>query len=465
MCPKSDGAWSRLRSALVGNAREITAVPLGRAIWLLALPMMLEGAIESVFSLIDVLFVARLSTDAVAAVGVVDALTTLVFAAAAGLSMAITATVARRIGERDADGAARATVQAIALGAGVAIVLGLVGGALAPRLLAALGASPSVVREGAGYARLTFAASFGIVLLTVNNAALRGAGDAASAMRALWLATLVSLALDPCLIFGLGPFPRLGLTGAAIATAIGRSVGIVHQLRHLASGRAPITIRRQHLVVDRARLLGLARLSIGGVFGTLVVTGSWMVLLRMVAGFGSAAVAGYTIAVRIILFALQPAWGIANAAATLVGQHLGARRPELAARATWATAFYNLCFLIVVALAGFVLAPRLVGAFTDDAAAAAVGSDCLRVLGCGYAFFAYGMVIEQAFYGAGEVMTPTLISLFTSWLCQLPLAWLLARTLGFGTHGVFVAMAISESVGSLVGVLAFRRGRWQRARV
>jgi len=449
----------------VGTQQDFTEGALGRAILLLAVPMVMEMAMESLFTIVDVLWVARLGADAVAAVGVVDSLVTLIFAVAMGLSVATTAIVARRIGEKDPAAGATAAVQAIALGIVVAALLGVVLGALAPALLRLMGASPEVVSVGTGFARVMLSANVTIMLLFLINAVFRGAGDAAIAMRTLWLANFINLVLDPCLIFGLGPFPRLGLTGAAVATSIGRGIGVAYQLWVLGRGRGRIVIRSAQIRPQAAVMLNLLRLSLGGMFQILVASASWLGLVRILAHFGSAALAGYTIALRIIIFAILPSWGMSNAAATLVGQNLGARKPERAERAAWLTGFYNMCFLGGVGALFIVFAEPLIGIFTHDPAVVPIGVDCLRFVSYGYLFYAYGMVMVQSFNGAGDTVTPTLINLACYWLWQIPLAFGLSRLLGLGPRGVFLAITISESTIAVVGMLAFRRGRWKERKV
>ncbi|HJZ88866.1 MAG TPA: MATE family efflux transporter [Polyangia bacterium] len=457
--------WASLREAIVGTQQDFTEGALGRAILLLAVPMVMEMAMESLFTIVDVLWVARLGADAVAAVGVVDSLVTLIFAVAMGLSVATTAIVARRIGEKDPAAGATAAVQAIALGIVVAALLGVVLGALAPALLRLMGASPEVVSVGTGFARVMLSANVTIMLLFLINAVFRGAGDAAIAMRTLWLANFINLVLDPCLIFGLGPFPRLGLTGAAVATSIGRGIGVAYQLWVLGRGRGRIVIRSAQIRPQAAVMLNLLRLSLGGMFQILVASASWLGLVRILAHFGSAALAGYTIALRIIIFAILPSWGMSNAAATLVGQNLGARKPERAERAAWLTGFYNMCFLGGVGALFIVFAEPLIGIFTHDPAVVPIGVDCLRFVSYGYLFYAYGMVMVQSFNGAGDTVTPTLINLACYWLWQIPLAFGLSRLLGLGPRGVFLAITISESTIAVVGMLAFRRGRWKERKV
>ena len=381
----------------------------------------------------------------------------IIYAIGIGVSMSAAAMVARRIGEKNPDEAAVSAVQAIGLGVVVGLTIGITGILLAPKLLHVMGASAQLVATGHRYTRVMLGSTFSTLLLFLINAIFRGAGDAAVAMRVLWLANLINLVLDPCLIFGLGPFPALGVTGAAVATTTGRSIGVVFQLITLARGHSRIVVRRQHLQLHPEVMLRLLRLSANGILQVVIGTASWLGLVRILSGFGSAALAGYTIGVRVILFALLPSWGMSNAAATLVGQNLGARSPERAERSVWLAGFYNMCFLGGVGL--------LIHLFTSDESVAPFAVDCLRVVSCGFLFYAYGMVLTQAFNGAGDTLTPTLLNLTCFWLWEIPMAYLLAVHFGFGPRGVFVAITIAFSTLALVSGLVFRRGRWKLQQV
>jgi putative MATE family efflux protein len=368
--------------------------------------------------------------------------------------------VARRIGEKDPEGAAVAAVQAILLGVLGALPTALAGLLWPKELLHLMGASPSVVESGWSYAAWMLGGNATILLLFLINAIFRGAGDASVAMRSLWVANAVNLVLDPCLIFGLGPFPEMGITGAAVGTTIGRAVGVAYQFRQLAKG-GRVTVERRHLRIDAEVLWRLLRISLGGILQFAIATASWLGLVRLLTPFGSAALAGYTIALRIIIVAILPSWGMCNAAATLVGQNLGAGKPERAERSVWLTGLLNMVFLLGVAVAFIVYAEPLVGFFTADAGVRALGAECLRIVSYGYGFYAWGMVMVQAFNGAGDTTTPTWINLFCYWLLQIPLAWALARELGFGPNGVYFAITIAESVIALVGIYYFRKGTWK----
>jgi putative MATE family efflux protein len=460
--PAEGSMWTLLRQAIQGSQQDYTEGSLNRAVFLLAVPMVLEMAMESVFGIVDVFFVGRLGPDAVAGVGLTESLLTVVYSLALGLAMATTALVARRIGEKDPEDASRTAVQAIGIGVVVAAPFALVGVVWARELLRLMGAPASVVEAGGGYTAWMLGGNASILLLFLINAVFRGAGDATIAMRSLWLANGINIVLDPCLIFGLGPFPALGVTGAAIATTIGRSVGVAYQLRALASSGKHLRVGRRHLVLDRGVSLRLLRLSVGGTGQFLIGTASWLGLVRILTPFGAVALAGYTIALRIIVVALLPAWGLSNAVATLVGQNLGARKPERAEKSVWIAGLYNMAFLLAVMGVFLWGAEPLIALFSSDPEVQAMGALCLRVVSYGYAFYAWGMVLVQAFNGAGDTTTPTWINLFCYWLFQIPLAWGLARTLGYGPLGVFLAITVAESAIAVVGLAAFRRGRWKR---
>jgi putative MATE family efflux protein len=463
--PARERFWPLVREALGGSRRDLTSMPLRRAILLLAVPMVLEMVMESVFAVADIFWVSKLGPDAVAAVGLTESMLTIVYALSMGLAMGVGALVARRIGGKDDDAASRAAVQAIVLGLLIGIAVGIVGVVGAPYLLAAMGASPEVQALGIGYTRVMLGGSVVIVLLFLNNASFRGAGDAAITMRTLWLANWINILLGPVLVFGLGPAPRLGVTGAALATTIGRGTGVLFQLWSMWRGKGRLVVRREHLGVDVESLRTIFRIARSGMVQMFIGTTSWVVLVRILSVFGSAALAGYTIAIRVVLFALLPSWGLGNAAATLVGQNLGAGNPERAEKAVWRAAFYNLIFLGTIGIAFVVLGDTIVGLFTSDPAARHDGSLCLRIVAAGFAFYAYGMVVSQAFNGAGDTRTPTWINFICFWLGEIPLAFLLARVLGLGSVGVYVAIAVAFSAMAVVSVPVFRRGHWKTVRL
>jgi MATE family, multidrug efflux pump len=464
--PGAHGFWATVREALRGSHHhDYTSGPIGRAIILLAIPMVMEMVMESVFAVVDVFWVAHLGPNAVATVGLTESMLALVYTAAMGLSIGVMAMVARRIGEKNPAAAAEAAVQGIALGLMVAAVTGTLGAIFAPRLLGIMGASPEVIAIGSGYTRVMLGGNAVILLLFLINATFRGAGDAAIAMRVLWLANWINILLGPCLIFGLGPFPELGVKGAAIATTIGRGTGVLYQIYRLMRRDGRIVIHRDQLQLRPAVMRTLLRLSGTGTFQVLVGTASWIGLVRIISTFGAQAVAGYTIGVRIIIFALLPSWGLANAAATMVGQGLGAGKPERAERAVWIAGLYNMFFLGTVGLIFVLLAEPIVALFTTDPAVAPVAAACLRIVSYGYLFYAWGMVLTQSFNGAGDTWTPTWLNLCCFWLWEIPLAYLLAVHFGFGPRGVFLAITTAFSTLAVVSAILFRRGKWKLRRV
>jgi putative MATE family efflux protein len=453
--------WSAVREALRGSHRDYTSGPIGRAIIVLAIPMVLEMCMESVFAVVDIFWVSHLGKAAQATVGLTESLLTLIYTLAIGLSIGATAMIARRIGEHNPEGAARAAVQAIALGLIVSIVIALIGAPLAPTLLRAMGASPTVVEQGSTFTRIMLAGNVTVVMLFMINAIFRGAGDAAIAMRVLWLANALNILLGPCFIFGLGPFPKLGLAGAAVATNIGRGTGVLYALSRLIRSGGRFDIRARHLRLEPQIMARLMRLSGTGTFQVFIGMASWIGLVRIISSFGTDAVAGYVVGIRVILFALLPSWGMSNAAATMVGQALGAKKPERAERAVWKAGFYNLIFLGSVGLIFVLFARQIIGLFTTDPNVEPYGVDCLRIVAYGFLFYAYGMVLTQSFIGAGDTWTPTIINLFVFWLWELPLAYVLAIVFGLGPRGVFLAIMIAFSTLAIVSALVFRRGNWK----
>ncbi len=456
-------SWlNTLREAVKGSHRQdYTEGPIGRSLVLLAIPMVLETVLESVFAVVDVFFVARLGADAIATVALTETMEAVVYAVSLGLGIGVTATVARRIGEKDLEGAAHAAIQAIALGVLTAILVAAVGITQAPRLLGLMGGSPAVQQQGAAFTRVIMGGNIAVLLLFLINAIFRGAGDAAIAMRSLWIANAFNIVLGPCLIFGFGPFPRLGLVGAAIGTTTGRSIGVLYQLSQLARRDGRIVIRAEHLGI-RWDLMGrLLRLSGAGIFQMLVGMTSWIGLVRVISGFGSLALAGYLIAIRVVVFALLPSWGMSNAAATMVGQALGANKPERAETSVWMAARYNAMVQGAIGLLFLAFAPIIVRLFTRDPAIAPYGVACLRIVAVGFAFYACGMVVSNAFNGAGDAWTPTWLNLVFFWLLEIPLAWALARPLGWGPAGVFTAITVAFSAFAVASMVVFRRGRWK----
>ncbi|HVT40544.1 MAG TPA: MATE family efflux transporter, partial [Gemmatimonadaceae bacterium] len=457
--------WRDLREAVRGVRHDYTSGPIGRAIFLLAVPMVLEMVMESLFAVSDVFWVARLGPDAVATVGLTESMMIIVYTLAVGLSIAATATVARRIGERDPEAAARSAVQVITLALIISGALAAAGAFLAPALLRTMGASPSVLATGTKFTRVMLGGSSTAFLLFIINGTFRGAGDAAVAMRVLWLANAINIVLGPLLIFGVGPLPRMGVAGAAIATTIGRGTGVLFALSRLARGSGHLAVRRRHLRLEPATMLRMLRMSVNGTFQVLVGSMSWIGLVRIMAGFGSVAMAGYTIAIRLVLFALLPAWGLGNAAATMVGQSLGAGNPERAEKSVWTAARYNFVFLGSMGLLFELFARVIVGAFTSDRAVADVAVFGLRTVGAGFPLFAYGMVLTQAFNGAGDTWTPTKINLGVFWLFEIPIAWVMSMQFGAGSRGVFIAVLAAYVLLAAVSAVLFRRGGWKKKKV
>lgn len=454
-------SWATVREALRGGERDYTSGPIGQAVVLLAIPMVLEMAMESVFAVTDVFFVSRLGAPAVAAVGLTESMLAIVYALAMGLGMGVTAIVARRIGEKDPDGASHAAAQGLVLGILVAIILGTLGAVFAPTLLRLMGASEEVLAVGTNFARVMLGGEATVILLFLLNAAFRGAGDPAIAMRVLWISNAINIVLGPLLVFGVGPFPELGVTGAAVGTTIGRGVGALLAFRALVTPGHRIQVRAHHFAFDAKVMGSMLRLASSATLQFLIGTASWIGLVRILAGFGSVALAGYTIAIRIVIFAILPSWGLSNAAATLVGQGLGAKKPERAEASVWTACRYNLVFLSTLGVIFVALAPWLVGFFGHDAEVTAVASRALRIIAMGFPLYAFGMVLTQALNGAGDTWTPTWLNFAVFWCLELPLAWFLSTPMGMGPNGAFYAIAISFSSLAGAAAIMFRRGKWK----
>jgi putative MATE family efflux protein len=460
--PADASLWASIREAIRGSHQDYTKGSLNRAILLLAIPMVLEMVLESLFAVVDVFWVGRIGANAVATVGLTESMLLMVFAIGMGVSLSTTAMVARRIGEKDPEDAAVAGMQAIFLGLTISILIGLPCFIFAPNLLRLMGATPEIVAIGSSYARIALGGSGVVVLLFLNNAIFRGAGDAAIAMRLLWVSNIINLILDPCLIFGLGPFPRLGVTGAALATFTGRGIGVLYQFYRLLRGTERIRILARQIRLNLAVLLRLARVSAVGVVQFVIVQSSWIGLVRIVSMFGADAVAAYTIAIRIVIFAILPSWGLSNAAATLVGQNLGAKQPKRAETSVWRTGLYNMAFLGTIGVVFIIWANPIVRIFTHDAAVAPLAASTLRIVSYGNIGFSYGMVMLQAFNGAGDTLTPTFVNLVGFWMLEIPLAYWLAIRERMQSNGVYWSIVVSEAVVAVASILLFRRGKWKQ---
>jgi putative MATE family efflux protein len=463
--PQKQGFLDTLQEALRGSEQDFTEGSLRRAIFLLAVPMVLELSMESLFAIVNIFWVASLGAAAVATVGLTEAMEVLVFAVAMGLSAGAGAFVSRRIGEKDPQGASAAAGQAVLIGLVISILIGVPAAYFAETLLGLMSNDASITKVGFGYTAVMFGGTYSIILIFLINAIFRGAGDAAIAMRVLIVANIVNLVLDPCLIFGWGPFPAMGVAGSAVATTVGRSVGVGYQLYCLFHPGSRISLTGSHLRPNVPLMRDLLAVSLPGMLQHLISTASWLALARIVAQFGAIATAGYTIAIRIIVVTILPSWGLGGAAATLMGQNLGAGKPERSERAGWLCGFYNMIFLGLVSVVFIFYSEPLVRIFTNEEPVIAVGKDALRLISYGYVLYAYGLVLVQAFNGAGDTVTPTVINIFCYWLFEIPLANYLASTAGMGPSGVFTAVTATESLIAVCGIVAFKMGRWKRVKV
>lgn len=461
----TNSLWVDIKASLTGTELDFTTGNITRAIVILSIPMVLEMMMESIFAVVDIYFVSKLGADAVATVGITESVLTLVYAVAIGFSMATTAIISRRIGEKNKDEAARAAFQAILVCLFISAPIALLGIFYSKDILLLMGANTNIVDNLSTYTAIMLGSNIVIMFLFVINSIFRGAGDAAIAMRVLWIANGINIVLDPLLIFGYGPFPELGIAGAAVATTIGRGVGVAYQFYRLFDGRGRIQILRKHFVLQTEILKRMIRVSIGGISQFLIATASWIALVRIIAEFGSIALAGYTIAIRILIFSILPSWGMSNAAATLVGQNLGAKQPERAEKSTWISAIINMIFLGTVGVIFLIFSENLVQIFTDDVAIIKIGAKCLKIISYGYVMYAFGMVIVQAFNGAGDTKTPTLINLICFWIIEIPLAYFLAITLQWNEEGVFYSIVVAESLLGVIGFILFRRGNWKKTNV
>ena len=457
--------WHQLKEAIKGTSADYTKIDLKKAIFLLAVPMILELVMESTFAVVDIYFVGKLGSSAVATVGLTETYLFLLYSIAMGLAMAVTAIIARRVGEQKKQEAGSSAVQAILLAFLISVPFAIAGIFFAKDLLALMGGDQWAIDHGYRYTQWMLGSNMVIVFLFVINAIFRGAGDAAIAMRVLWIANGFNIILDPMLILGFGPIPAMGIQGAAIATTIGRGIGVSVQLWTLAKGGKHIQIVAEQLKADFKILMNIVRTSLGGIGQMVVAMTSWIFLMRILADVGSEAVAGSTIALRIMLFTLMPAWGLSNAAATLVGQNLGAGQPDRAESSVWKIGLYNMIFLVGVSIIYFIFNDSLMRIFTDDPEVIAIGAEWLRILS--YAYFVYGwwMVSVQAFNGAGDTRTPTWINVVFFWLLQIPLSYWLAIQLDWKHSGVFWAVFFSETSVGLFTLWLFKRGKWKKTTV
>jgi putative MATE family efflux protein len=454
-----------LVESIRGSEQDYTEGSLGRAILLLSVPMVLEMAMESVFAIVDIFFVSHIGPSAVATIGLTESILTLVYALALGLSMGTTAMVARRIGEKNRGEAADTAVQAILVGVFASIPVSVVGILFAKKMLRMMGGDPWVVDIGYRYMRWMLGGNVVIMLLFINNAIFRGAGDAAIAMRVLWIANTINIVLDPALIRGWGPFPELGVEGAGIATTCGRAIGVLVQLYTLFYGARHIRVLGSQVRAKASLMWRLIRVSLGGIGQFIIATSSWIGLVRIMSEFGSPALAGYTIAIRITMLTFLPAWGLSNAAATLVGQNLGAGKPERAERSVWLTGWATMGFMGIVMAIYLIWNDQLVMLFSHQPDVVSVGADCLRIVSYGYLFYAWELVGIQAFNGAGDTMTPTRINFLCFWMIEIPVAYLLAMKTPAGAHGVYWSIVIAESLAGIIAMVWFRRGKWKTRQV
>ena len=463
---KAASIFRLIKDAIVGGEQNFTEGSINRAIFLLSVPMIIEMGFESLLAVVDIFFISRLNNnDAVTAVGLTETVIALVYSIAMGLGMAATAMVARRIGEKDVPGAAVSAVNAMYIGLVLSVAISIAGFFFYHDVLQIMGASEAVIEVGSPFTRLMLVGNLSIVSLFLVNAIFRGAGNAAIAMHSLVIANVTNMVLDPILIFGWGPVDAMGVQGAAVATTIGRSVGVLYQVFFLVRGKGIVKFRREDLRADWEIIGRLLKVSAGNIGQFLISTASWLFLARIIVNFGSAAFAGYQFAIRVIVFTILPSWGMANAAATLVGQNLGAQKPERAEKSVWRAGFLNMVFLGLISIVFFFGSEQILRFFSADEEVVRYGTQCLRIVSLGYVFYGYGMVIVQSFNGAGDSRTPTILNLILYWFFQIPLAYVLSMMLGFEASGAFWAVAITESMIAVVAIIVFRQGNWKKVRI
>ena len=465
----SQTSWAQKKafflSSLSHNKRDFTVAPIKYSLGLLAIPMMLEMSMEAIFAVVDIVFVSWLGTNAIAAVGITEAIVTVLYAIATGLGITVTAMVSRRIGEKKPGTAAKIVGQTIWIGALISIITGCIGVLYAPDLLRLLGASEAVITEGKDFASILLGGSFSIVYLFLLNAAFRGAGDATVALRSLTIANLLNIILDPCLIFGLGPFPELGVTGAAVATTIGRTIGVSYLLYFLFVGNGRVKLASRDLILVPSLIKRIFRVSLYAIGQFLITTSSWIVLIRIIALFGTAPVAAYTVTLRLMEFVWLPCWGLGNATATLVGQNLGAKKPERAKQTVWEGAKYNLMLMTLLGLIQVIFAPQIISLFSTEQEVIRHGINCLRIIGAGFPAYAIGMIIIQSLNGAGDMITPSIMNFICFWLIQIPLAYWLSAIVNIGPSGVFIAIILSETLLTVMAVWFFRKDSWLKQQI
>ncbi|OFX85829.1 MAG: MATE family efflux transporter [Bacteroidetes bacterium GWF2_33_16] len=457
--------WKDIKESIAGTDKDFTNIPLRKSILLLSIPMVLETLMESIFAITDIFFVSKLGPDAIATVGLTESMLTMIYAVGMGLSMATTAMVSRRIGEKKPYSASVIAVQAIMAGIVVSLAIGIPGIIFAPSLLKLMGASNIIVEEFSVYTTIILGSNMVIMLLFIINAVFRSSGDAAISMRVLWLANIVNIVLDPIFIFGWGPIPAMGIKGAALATTIGRGLAVIYQFYLLFKGHGRVRIIRRAIKLNLKVMYNLFKVSLGGIGQSLVATISWVGMVRIIAEYGSNALAGYTIAIRVIIFALMPSWGISNAAATLVGQNLGAKKPERAERAVWITGYVNMVLLGLVSIIFITYPDFFIRLFIDNPDVVKSGAKGLQIISMGYIFYAMGMVMVQSFNGAGDTRTPTLINIVCFWMIEIPLALILSKRVFHNENGVFTAIVIAESLMTLIAIYLFRKGKWKTEKV
>lgn len=449
------------KKAVRGEEQDYTKGNINEALILIAIPMILEMLMESLFMIVDVFYVSRVSNNAVATVGLTESVLMLIESIAIGITVGSTALIARRIGEKNTTKASKSAVQSIILGVFVSIVTGILCFYFAEDILRLMGGDEALIQEGKEYTRIILSLNIVLMMLFVFNGIFRAAGNPAIAMRTLWLSNGLNIILDPIFIFGLGPITGMGVTGAAVATCIGRGVGVCYQIYSLAGGKSVIKITKDIFKPNWEILKNLIVISMGGAGQFLISTASWIFLVRILATFGSTILAGYTIGIRIIIFCILPSWGLANATATLVGQNLGAGEPERAERTVWKAGRFNMYYLVCLAIIFFLSAEWVTGIFSQEQEVIDAASVCLKVLCLGYIFFAYEMIIMQSFNGAGDTTTPTILTFIFMWLVQIPMAYLLALNFDFGPLGVYAAICISGMLMTLVAIYLFKKGAWK----